>query len=64
MRNQLDLLSFTANHLWQIYIDAHNPTRSISCNQARKLIRQIIAGLRAAGLQKGDCVLIHSFNDV
>ncbi|CAG8933613.1 unnamed protein product [Penicillium salamii] len=47
-----------------IYIDAHNPTRSISCNQARKLIRQIIAGLRAAGLQKGDCVLIHSFNDI
>ncbi|CAG7939539.1 unnamed protein product [Penicillium olsonii] len=47
-----------------IYIDVHNPTRSISCNQARKLIRQIIAGLRAAGLQQGDCVLIHSFNDI
>ncbi|KAJ5342787.1 AMP-dependent synthetase/ligase [Penicillium brevicompactum] len=47
-----------------IYIDVHNPSRSISCNQARKLIRQLIAGLRAAGLQQGDCVLIHSFNDI
>ncbi|KAJ5170979.1 AMP-dependent synthetase/ligase [Penicillium coprophilum] len=47
-----------------IYIDVSNPTRSISCNQARKLVRQLIAGLRASGLQKGDCVLIHSFNDI
>ncbi|KAJ5086196.1 hypothetical protein N7532_010967 [Penicillium argentinense] len=47
-----------------IYVDTHNPSRSISCNEARKLIRRLIAGLRAAGLQQGDCVLIHSFNDV
>ncbi|CAI7594395.1 unnamed protein product [Penicillium glandicola] len=47
-----------------IYVDVKDPTRSISCNQARKLIRQLIAGLRASGLQKGDCVLIHSFNDI
>ncbi|KAJ5787876.1 AMP-dependent synthetase/ligase [Penicillium paradoxum] len=47
-----------------IYVDVHNPPRSISCNQARKLIRQLIAGLRASGLQQGDCVLIHSFNDI
>ncbi|KAJ5483836.1 Phenylacetyl-CoA ligase epaB [Penicillium diatomitis] len=47
-----------------IYVDAHRPTRSISCNQARHLIRQLIAGLRAAGLRRGDCVLIHSFNDI
>ncbi|KAJ5143403.1 uncharacterized protein N7515_002190 [Penicillium bovifimosum] len=47
-----------------IYVDVHNPSRSISCNQARKIVRQLIAGLRASGLQKGDCVLIHSFNDI
>ncbi|KAJ5106107.1 hypothetical protein N7456_002782 [Penicillium angulare] len=47
-----------------IYVDVKNPKRQISCNQARKLIRQLIAGLRAAGLQQGDCVLIHSFNDI
>ncbi|KAJ5526555.1 hypothetical protein N7513_010714 [Penicillium frequentans] len=47
-----------------IYIDAKNPRRSISCNQARSTIRKLIAGLRAAGLRKGDCVLIHSFNDI
>ncbi|OQD82477.1 hypothetical protein PENANT_c021G01544 [Penicillium antarcticum] len=47
-----------------IYIDVHDPSRSISCNQARKLVRQLIAGLRASGLQPGDCVLIHSFNDI
>ncbi|KAJ5921644.1 hypothetical protein N7454_009118 [Penicillium verhagenii] len=47
-----------------IYVDAKNPSRSISCNQARVLIRKLIAGLRAAGLRRGDCVLIHSFNDI
>ncbi|CAI7629089.1 hypothetical protein N7533_008242 [Penicillium manginii] len=47
-----------------IYIDAQNPSRSISCNEARKLIRRLIAGFRAAGLRQGDCVLIHSFNDI
>ncbi|OQE19169.1 hypothetical protein PENSTE_c016G09809 [Penicillium steckii] len=47
-----------------IYIDTHNPSRTISCNEARKLIRRLIAGLRASGLRKGDCVLIHSFNDI
>ncbi|EEH33848.1 4-coumarate-CoA ligase [Paracoccidioides lutzii Pb01] len=47
-----------------IYIDAKDPSKSISCNQARKIIRQLIAGLRAAGFKKGDCLSIHSFNDI
>ncbi|RMJ23667.1 AMP-binding enzyme [Aspergillus sp. HF37] len=47
-----------------IYVDVRNPARSISCNQARGVIRKLIAGLRAAGLRKGDCALIHSFNDI
>ncbi|KAJ5207504.1 AMP-dependent synthetase/ligase [Penicillium cf. griseofulvum] len=64
-----DLLSYifdepTYDQDQPIYIDVHNPTRSISCNLARKLVRQLIAGLRESGFQKGDCVLIHSFNDI
>ncbi|KAK2739445.1 hypothetical protein FQN57_006574 [Myotisia sp. PD_48] len=47
-----------------IYVDVHNPSNTISCNQARKYVRQIIAGLRAAGFKKGDTLNIHSFNDI
>ncbi|KAJ5121722.1 hypothetical protein N7476_005192 [Penicillium atrosanguineum] len=47
-----------------IFIDIRDQSRSISCNQARKLIRLLISGLRASGFRKGDCVLIHSFNDI
>ncbi|OJJ50311.1 hypothetical protein ASPZODRAFT_139618 [Penicilliopsis zonata CBS 506.65] len=47
-----------------LYIDVGNPSRSISRNQARKIVRQLIAGFRAAGLKPGDCVSIHSFNDI
>jgi acyl-CoA synthetase (AMP-forming)/AMP-acid ligase II len=41
-----------------------NPARSISLAQARTIIRQLIAGLRAWGVKEGDCVAIHSFNDI
>ncbi|KAE9381458.1 AMP-binding enzyme [Stipitochalara longipes BDJ] len=47
-----------------VYIDAKDPSRSISSNQARVIIRKLIAGLHAAGLKKGDCVCVHSFNDI
>ena len=47
-----------------MYIDAADTERTISSNQARKVIRQLVAGFHAAGLQKGDCVCLHSFNDV
>ncbi|KAL2813887.1 hypothetical protein BJX63DRAFT_442764 [Aspergillus granulosus] len=47
-----------------VYIDVANPSRSISYNQARTIIRQLIAGLRAWGVKEGDCVAIHSFNDI
>lgn len=49
----------------QIYIDAARPgTRSITLAQARQLVRKIIAGLHAAGIQPGDAVSVHSFNDI
>ncbi|KAL4925699.1 acyl--CoA ligase [Aspergillus undulatus] len=47
-----------------VFIDVANPSRSISFNQARAIVRQLIAGLRAWGIKEGDCVAIHSFNDI
>ncbi|KAF7589920.1 hypothetical protein BBP40_003538 [Aspergillus hancockii] len=47
-----------------IYIDASDTSRSVSYNQAQAIIRKLIAGLRVWGVQKGDCVAIHSFNDI
>lgn len=47
-----------------IYIDVHNPSRFLSLRKARQAIRRLIAGFRAAGVQPGDCVAIHSFNDI
>jgi acyl-CoA synthetase (AMP-forming)/AMP-acid ligase II len=40
------------------------PGRSLSLNQARTAIRKVVAGLQHAGLQRGDCVCVHSFNDI
>ncbi|KAF2404608.1 4-coumarate-CoA ligase-like protein, partial [Trichodelitschia bisporula] len=48
----------------EIYIDAAIPSRSISHREALLLTRQQAAGLREAGLQDGDCVCLHSFNDI
>lgn len=64
-----DIISWTFDDLsydWDkpIYIDQANPNRNISARQAKKLIRQIAAGLYANGFKKGDCVALHSFNDI
>jgi len=64
-----DIASWTFDnytHDWDdpLYIDGLNPSNSISPRQAYKLIRQLVAGFRAIGLQKGDCVCIHSFNQI
>ena len=48
----------------QILIDVEDTTRSLSWRQSRKVVRQLIAGFRAAGIQPGDCVSIASFNDI
>ncbi|PYH28470.1 acyl--CoA ligase [Aspergillus neoniger CBS 115656] len=47
-----------------VYIDASDTSRSISWRQARILVRQLAAGFKAAGLKDGDCVCLHSFNDI
>ena len=64
-----DLLSFVlSNQSYpqdrKIYIDAKQPDRSYSATEARTTIQKLIAGLRAAGLEKGDCVCLLAFNDV
>lgn len=64
-----DILSWTFDDLSYdqdepIYIDGLNPKRSISAREARSIIRKLVAGLRAIGVKKGDCVCINSFNDI
>lgn len=64
-----DLLSWAFDHRTYdpdkpIFIDLENPSRSISWRQGRSIVRKLIAGFRKAGLRKGDCVSITSFNDI
>ena len=48
----------------QIFIDLDDTRRSLSWRQSRSMVRRLVAGFRAAGLQPGDCVSIASFNDI
>lgn len=48
----------------KIYVDVDDPSRSISANQTKSLIRRLVAGFKEAGLRRGDCVCVHSFNNV
>jgi len=47
-----------------IYVDAADPTRSISAAQAKLLIRKLAVGFHAVGVRHGDCVCVHAFNDI
>lgn len=51
-------------HHRQLYVDCANPSNTISARDTWSLIRKLIAGFHAAGLQQGDCVCIHAFNFV
>ena len=63
-----DLLSFAFEGPYEVhqhqplYIDAEDPSRSLDARQFRKLVRSLIAGLRAAGLQRGESVLVNLAN--
>jgi len=65
-----DLLTFAFNGPVRydkerpIFIDAENPARALTAGRLRALVRTLIAGLRAAGVQRGDCVLVHLGNNV
>lgn len=54
----------SVHNSFQIYVDAADPSQFITARQAHTLIRKLIAGFRRAGLQEGDCVALHSFNNV
>jgi non-ribosomal peptide synthetase component E (peptide arylation enzyme) len=47
-----------------LYIDAEESSRSLNYHETRSLVRRLIAGLQAAGLSPGGCVLVHLGNDV
>ncbi|KAK0637854.1 Acyl-CoA ligase azaF [Lasiodiplodia hormozganensis] len=47
-----------------ILIDALSPSTSYSYNQIVSKTRQLIAGLRAQGIEPGDCVCVNCFNDL
>lgn len=48
----------------QILVDTVSPFNSLSFKQLATQVRQLIAGLRAQGVQPGDCVCVNCFNDV
>ncbi|OJJ43494.1 hypothetical protein ASPZODRAFT_73829 [Penicilliopsis zonata CBS 506.65] len=47
-----------------LLIDANHPDRSLNGAQISLLVRTLIAGLTAQGLEKGDCVLVNMGNNV
>ncbi|KAK5045011.1 hypothetical protein LTR84_010159 [Exophiala bonariae] len=65
-----DILSFTfyqINHLdphRPIFLEAKDPHLSYSALQVRQRVRQLAKGLRHHGLNPGDCVCLHSYNNI
>ncbi|KAJ5107110.1 hypothetical protein N7456_003785 [Penicillium angulare] len=65
-----DLLTFTFggpkpyNQNQPLFIDAEDPSRSFTGTQFHRLVRTLIAGLKAHGVQKGDCVLMNLGNSI
>lgn len=47
-----------------VLIDPADPSIYYSHDSARRLVRQLIAGLHAVGLKRGDTVCVHSFNSI
>ncbi|KAL5380277.1 hypothetical protein DPSP01_007852 [Paraphaeosphaeria sporulosa] len=47
-----------------LLIDASNPQHSFSFSQLRTQVQQLIAGLKAIGIQRGDCVCVNAFNNI
>ena len=64
-----DLLSWIFDDIkydWDkpMYVDASDPSQSISERQAKSIVRKLAAGFRNAGLQPGDTVCLHAANHV
>ncbi|KAL8698837.1 MAG: hypothetical protein Q9201_006351 [Fulgogasparrea decipioides] len=66
---EMDLLSYIFDNEdiipdKPVLVDATNPSRFLTTPAARTIIRKLIAGFRAEGLEEGDCVCINAFNDI
>lgn len=48
----------------QIFINAKNPSESVSASRAYHIVRQLVTGLKGLGIKEGDCVCLHSYNNV
>lgn len=64
-----DVVSFALNHCdydpdKAIYYDLEDSARTLSHRQSHSMVRKLVAGFRKAGLRKGDCFSITSFNDI
>ncbi|KAL2410914.1 Acyl-CoA ligase azaF [Exophiala dermatitidis] len=65
-----DILTFAFANLGRydndqpIFIDATDPSRSISALRALHVVRRLIKGLKELGLKEGDCVCLHAFNNI
>ncbi|KAB2578020.1 Acyl-CoA ligase azaF [Lasiodiplodia theobromae] len=47
-----------------LWVDALDPSRSVSAKETRAIIKQLVAGFKKAGLKPGDTVCITSFSDI
>ncbi|KAF2674023.1 AMP-binding enzyme [Microthyrium microscopicum] len=69
MASNMDLLSWTFQNQSEsdetpLLIDPSNTERSFSYSKLLSLTKQLIAGLKYAGITPGDCVLVNAFNDI
>jgi 4-coumarate--CoA ligase len=64
-----DLVSWTfGNHDYdqdkKIYVHADDPEQSVSASQARRIVKELVAGFQAKGLEPGDCVCVYAYSNV
>jgi hypothetical protein len=57
-----DMVELTVSQ--KLYFDSEDDSRSLTGPQVRTNVKKLIAGLKAAGVEKGDCVVLHLFNSV
>ncbi|KIW99448.1 uncharacterized protein Z518_11187 [Rhinocladiella mackenziei CBS 650.93] len=65
-----DILTFAFANLGRydqnapIFVDARSPSDSVSALHAYRIVHQLIRGFKELGLKEGDCVCLHSYNNI